>query len=158
AVPQLRLGCAQGRASASRRAERAPRQRAPRGNLEPPRRQVFRHGGIGDTPTGPRRAGKLPPRIAPALSEAPPMISSRTPRSRRGRTCVLALGLAALAVHQASAQDKEIELRLSSAFGVQHPHHKNVLLPWSKLIEQRSHGRLKVVIYPDGILGKARDQ
>jgi TRAP-type C4-dicarboxylate transport system substrate-binding protein len=76
---------------------------------------------------------------------------------RRTWTAV-AIGLTALAAEPALAQGKPIELRLSSLFGVDHPHHKNVLVPWAKLVEQRSGGRLKIVIYPDSALGKPAEQ
>jgi TRAP-type C4-dicarboxylate transport system substrate-binding protein len=79
-------------------------------------------------------------------------------RSRHAWARAAAIGLAAFAARHASAQDKPIELRLSSTFGVQHPHHKNVLVPWAKLIEQRCHGRLKIVIHPDAVLGKPSEQ
>jgi len=56
-----------------------------------------------------------------------------------------------------SAEDKPIELKFSSWVGVGHGHHTGVLLPWTKMIEEKSGGRLKVTIYPGSTLGKASD-
>jgi TRAP-type C4-dicarboxylate transport system substrate-binding protein len=70
----------------------------------------------------------------------------------------LVLSLTWLAPGGAVAQDKPIELKLASWLGIGHNHHKNVLVPWAKLVEERSKGRLKVTIYPGGTLGKPGDQ
>ncbi|HEU5320378.1 MAG TPA: TRAP transporter substrate-binding protein [Methylomirabilota bacterium] len=69
----------------------------------------------------------------------------------------LALALAWLGPGPAAAQDKPIELKLSSWVGINHGHHKGVLVPWAKLVEEKSGGRLKVTIFPGGTLGKPAD-
>ena len=69
----------------------------------------------------------------------------------------LVVSLTALAPGGGSAQDKPIELKLSHWVGVGHIHHKNVLEPWTKMVEERSKGRLKITIYPGGVLGKPVD-
>jgi len=70
---------------------------------------------------------------------------------------VLALTFAGLHAGPAAAQDKPIELRFSSWVGIGHGHHREVLVPWAKLIGEKSGGRLKVTIYPGGVLGKPAD-
>lgn len=70
---------------------------------------------------------------------------------------LIALALLGLSAAPASAQDKPIELKLSHWVGVGHNHHKNVLVPWAKMVEERSKGRLKVTIFPGGVLGKPAD-
>jgi TRAP-type C4-dicarboxylate transport system substrate-binding protein len=69
----------------------------------------------------------------------------------------LVLSLTWLAPGGGEAQDKPIELKLSSWVGIGHNHHTNVLVPWAKMVEERSQGRLKVTIYPGGTLGKPAD-
>jgi TRAP-type C4-dicarboxylate transport system substrate-binding protein len=69
----------------------------------------------------------------------------------------LAVLLAWFVAVPVAAQDKPIELRFSSWVGVGHGHHTGVLVPWAKMIEEKSGGRLKVTIYPGSILGKATD-
>jgi TRAP-type C4-dicarboxylate transport system substrate-binding protein len=69
----------------------------------------------------------------------------------------LALALLWLAAGPAAAQDKPIELKFASWLGIAHGHHTGVLVPWSKMIEDKSGGRLKVVIYPGSTLGKPQD-
>jgi len=73
------------------------------------------------------------------------------------RLAVLALALVSFLSGPAAAQDKPIELKFSSWVGVGHGHHTGVLVPWAKMIEEKSGGRLKVTIYPGGTLGKATD-
>ena len=70
---------------------------------------------------------------------------------------VLTLTLASGASGSPAAQDKPIELRFSHWVGVGHIHHKTVLEPWAKMVEERSKGRLKITIYPGGVLGKPVD-
>jgi TRAP-type C4-dicarboxylate transport system substrate-binding protein len=70
---------------------------------------------------------------------------------------LLALCLTGLGPGQARAQDPPIELTLSSWVGIGHNHHKNVLVPWARLVEERSRGRLRITIYPGGTLGKPAD-
>src|SRR5215510_13734843 len=57
----------------------------------------------------------------------------------------------------ARGQDKPIELKLSHWVSTAHIHHKTVLEPWAKMIDEQSKGRLKIVIYPGGVLGKPAD-
>jgi TRAP-type C4-dicarboxylate transport system substrate-binding protein len=56
----------------------------------------------------------------------------------------------------ASAQDKPIELKLSH-WGP--PGHVNqvVFVPWAEMIEKKSGGKLKVTVFPGGVLGKPAD-
>jgi TRAP-type transport system periplasmic protein len=70
---------------------------------------------------------------------------------------VVALSLIWLAPGAAAAQDKPIELKFASWVGSAHGHHTQVLVPWAKMIEEKSGGRLKVTIYPGGTLGKPAD-
>ena len=57
----------------------------------------------------------------------------------------------------AGAQDKPIELKFSSWVSAVHGHHTAVMVPWAKMVEEKSGGRLKVTIYPGATLGKAAD-
>jgi TRAP-type C4-dicarboxylate transport system substrate-binding protein len=70
---------------------------------------------------------------------------------------VIALGWLWLCASPAAAQDKPIELKFSSWVGIAHGHHTGVMVPWAKMIEEKSHGRLKVTIYPGSTLGKPAD-
>jgi TRAP-type C4-dicarboxylate transport system substrate-binding protein len=70
---------------------------------------------------------------------------------------IIALALLSLAGGPAAAQDKPIELKFASWVGIVHGHHTQVLVPWSKMIEEKSGGRLKVTIYPGSTLGKPAD-
>lgn len=56
----------------------------------------------------------------------------------------------------ASAQDKPIELKLSHWGPPTHVNQK-VFLPWAEMIEKKSGGRLKVTVFPGGVLGKPAD-
>ncbi len=73
------------------------------------------------------------------------------------RIALLALSLLWLAPGAGLAQDKPIELKLSSWLGIGHGHHRNVLVPWAKMVEEKSGGRIKITIFPGGTLGKAPD-
>lgn len=57
----------------------------------------------------------------------------------------------------ASAQDKPIELKFSSWVGPAHGHHTQVMVPWAKMIEEKSGGRLKITLFPGSTLGKPAD-
>ena len=72
---------------------------------------------------------------------------------------VVALALAVVWFSSGSvtAQDKPIELKFSSWVSTVHGHHTGVMVPWAKMIEEQSGGRLKVTIYPGGTLGKPAD-
>ncbi len=74
-----------------------------------------------------------------------------------GTVAVLALALAGLLPGSVAAEDKPIELKFSSWVGVGHGHHRTVMVPWAKMIEEKSHGKLKVTIYPGATLGKPAD-
>jgi len=69
----------------------------------------------------------------------------------------LALVLACLGFTPVAAQDKPIELRFSSWVATVHGHHTGVMVPWAKMVEEKSGGRLKITIYPGSTLGKAVD-
>lgn len=64
-------------------------------------------------------------------------------------------GLALLGA-PASAQDKPIELKLSHWGPPTHVNQK-VFLPWAEMIEKKSGGKLKVTVFPGGVLGKPAD-
>lgn len=70
---------------------------------------------------------------------------------------LVAATLVCLVCSPAFAQDKPIELRFSSWVSTGHGHHRTVMEPWAKMIEEKSGGRLKVTIYPGGTLGKPAD-
>jgi TRAP-type C4-dicarboxylate transport system substrate-binding protein len=77
---------------------------------------------------------------------------------RHARTIVsLALVLAWLCPGAAAAQGKPIELKFSSWVGIAHGHHTGVIVPWAKMVEDKSGGRLKITIYPGSTLGKPAD-
>ena len=69
----------------------------------------------------------------------------------------LTLALACLAADPVAAQDKPIELKFSSWLAVVHGHHTGVMVPWAKMVEEKSGGRLKITIYPGSVLGKPAD-
>ena len=69
----------------------------------------------------------------------------------------LVLALVAASSGPLAAQDKPIELKFSSWVGIAHGHHTGVMVPWAKMIEEKSGGRLKVTIYPGSTLGKPAD-
>jgi len=73
------------------------------------------------------------------------------------KVVVLALACVRLLSGSATAQDKPIELKFSSWVSTVHGHHTGVMAPWTKMIEEKSGGRLKVTIYPGGTLGKPAD-
>jgi TRAP-type C4-dicarboxylate transport system substrate-binding protein len=56
-----------------------------------------------------------------------------------------------------AAQVKPIELKFSSWVSTVHGHHTGVMVPWAKMVEDKSGGRLKITIYPGSVLGKAPD-
>ena len=69
----------------------------------------------------------------------------------------LILALAGTPSGPLAAQDKPIELRFSSWVATVHGHHTGVMVPWAKMIEDKSGGRLRITIYPGSTLGKAVD-
>src|SRR5262245_66268496 len=70
---------------------------------------------------------------------------------------VVALSLLWLFPASGSAQDKPIELKFSSWVSAVHGHHTGVMVPWAKMVEEKSGGRLKITLYPGSTLGKAAD-
>ena len=68
---------------------------------------------------------------------------------------VVALAVACLAASPAAAQP--IELKFSSWVAPAHGHHTGVMVPWAKMLEEKSGGRLKITIYPGSTLGKPAD-
>ena len=77
--------------------------------------------------------------------------------SRRLLVVTLALSLTCLVTGSTAAQDKPIELKFSSWVSAVHGHHTGVMVPWAKMVEEKSKGRLKITIYPGSTLGKAVD-
>jgi len=57
----------------------------------------------------------------------------------------------------AYAQTKPIELKLSHFMSPMHNLHVDVFAPFTKEVEEKSKGRLKITIFPGEALGKARD-
>ena len=57
----------------------------------------------------------------------------------------------------AGAQDKPIELKLSHWAPPSHVNQGGVFGPWAKMVEEKSGGRLKITIFPGGVLGKPAD-
>jgi TRAP-type C4-dicarboxylate transport system substrate-binding protein len=55
------------------------------------------------------------------------------------------------------AQDRPIELKFSSWIGSGHGFHTSVLVPWARMVEERSQGKLKVTLFPGATLGKPAD-
>jgi TRAP-type C4-dicarboxylate transport system substrate-binding protein len=76
---------------------------------------------------------------------------------RRLLVASLALLSTCLTAGAAGAQDKPIELKFSSWVSAVHGHHTGVMVPWAKMVEEKSKGRLKITIYPGSTLGKAVD-
>ena len=70
---------------------------------------------------------------------------------------VLAMTFTWLLPAAAGAQDKPIELKFSSWVSAVHGHHTGVMVPWAKMVEEKSGGRLKITIFPGSTLGKAVD-
>jgi TRAP-type C4-dicarboxylate transport system substrate-binding protein len=69
----------------------------------------------------------------------------------------LVLALTALPSAPVVAQTKPIELKFSSWVATVHGHHTGVMVPWAKMVEEKSGGRLKITIFPGSTLGKAAD-
>jgi TRAP-type C4-dicarboxylate transport system substrate-binding protein len=70
---------------------------------------------------------------------------------------VVALAFVRFLSGSVTAQDKPIELKFSSWVSTVHGHHTGVMVPWAKMLEEKSGGRLKVTIYPGSTLGKPAD-
>ena len=77
---------------------------------------------------------------------------------RHAYLIVVALVALAFAAAPAAGQGTTpIELKFSSWVSTVHGHHTGVMVPWAKMLEEKSGGRLKVTIYPGSTLGKAPD-
>jgi TRAP-type C4-dicarboxylate transport system substrate-binding protein len=77
---------------------------------------------------------------------------------RHGYLLVVALVALAFAAAPAAGQGTTpIELKFSSWVSTVHGHHTGVMVPWAKMLEEKSGGRLKITIYPGSTLGKAPD-
>lgn len=72
------------------------------------------------------------------------------------KLAAVAAGCAMAASLAASAQDKPIELKLSHWGPPTHVNQK-VFLPWADMVAQKSGGKLKVTVFPGGVLGKPAD-
>jgi TRAP-type transport system periplasmic protein len=66
--------------------------------------------------------------------------------------CVLS---AVTVVHGAAT--KPVELRLMHFAPIDHLMHKDVFVPWAKMVEERTAGEIKVEIFPGQLLGKVTD-
>lgn len=75
----------------------------------------------------------------------------------RRMVIALTLALACLSFTPVAAQDKPIELKFSSWVSTVHGHHTGVMVPWAKMVEEKSGGRIKITIYPGSTLGKPAD-
>jgi TRAP-type C4-dicarboxylate transport system substrate-binding protein len=76
---------------------------------------------------------------------------------RQWPVVMLAGLLAGLDAGPGWGEPRPLELRLPSWVGIGHNHHRNVLEPWARMVEEKSRGRLKVTIYPGGTLGRPAD-
>ena len=76
---------------------------------------------------------------------------------RTGILFAVVIILVATLAAPVDAQDKPIELKFSSWVATAHGHHTGVMVPWAKMVEDKSGGRLKITIYPGSTLGKAVD-
>jgi TRAP-type transport system periplasmic protein len=79
--------------------------------------------------------------------------------SKRYLTMLVGLSLVLFLVADggAQAQTKPIELKLSHFMSPMHNLHVDVFAPFTKEVEEKSKGRLKITIFPGEALGKARD-
>ena len=78
---------------------------------------------------------------------------------KRGLSVVVAvLVLACMSGFSSPAQGAPaIELKIMHWAPINSAMHKDVFVPWAKMLEERSGGRIKVSIYPGEVLGKAKD-
>ena len=56
-----------------------------------------------------------------------------------------------------AAQAKPIELKIMHWQSADNALHKDMFVPWAKMVEERTGGRVKCVIYPGELLAKAKD-
>jgi TRAP-type C4-dicarboxylate transport system substrate-binding protein len=83
-------------------------------------------------------------------------------RKMKKRVFLLAMALSLVFVFAAGtfsdAQTvKPIELKLSHFMSPMHNLHADVFAPFSKTVEEKTKGRVKITVYPGEALGKARD-
>ncbi|MVA96239.1 hypothetical protein GN330_03110 [Nitratireductor sp. CAU 1489] len=71
---------------------------------------------------------------------------------------ILTLGTALFASSTHSASAQEYELKLSSMLPAVTTHHKQVLVPWVEMLEEKSGGRLKIALFPGSSLCKPTEQ
>ncbi len=71
-------------------------------------------------------------------------------------TCACALSLSLIIGGTASAET--IELKMSHFMPTRHVQHSKVMAPWAKRIEELTHGKVQVTIFPGGALGKPPHQ
>jgi TRAP-type C4-dicarboxylate transport system substrate-binding protein len=74
------------------------------------------------------------------------------------RRTVFVLLMVIWTVSVAGAQDKPIVLKLAHHVPVVHAVHRDILEPWSRLVEKSTEGRVKIDIFPGGTLGGAPEQ
>lgn len=55
------------------------------------------------------------------------------------------------------AETKPIELKIMHPYATDFVVHKDILVPWAKMLEERTGGRVKSTIYPSELLGKGKD-
>src|SRR5262245_61382737 len=95
--------------------------------------------------------------LYPAQSFAGPSAGRPGGTAMRHVRIVVVLSLLWLFPASGGAQDKPIELKFSSWVSAVHGHHTGVMVPWAKMVEEKSGGRLKITLYPGSTLGKAAD-
>lgn len=72
-------------------------------------------------------------------------------------TIVLMLFAVGMMIQAIPAAAETIELRFAHAFSPKHTMQRFVFEPWAKQINELTKGKVKVVFYPGGALGKAKD-
>ncbi len=82
-------------------------------------------------------------------------------RSRISATLAVVLAFTAILLLSAdpakSAPAKPIELKIMHWQPTDNALHKDMFVPWAKMVEERTGGRVKCIIYPAELLGKAKD-
>lgn len=71
---------------------------------------------------------------------------------------ILTLGAALFALPAGPAFAQDHELKLSSMLPAVTTHHRQVLVPWVEMLEEKSGGRLKVSLFPGSSLCKPTEQ
>lgn len=70
---------------------------------------------------------------------------------------LIVAGILGLTNFAQGAPANPIELKIMHWAPINHAMHRDVFVPWAKMLEERSGGRLKATIYPAEVLGKAKD-